>query len=223
MMDQNLVLPPALNDRYRGLSPLDRLRQLYREFSPDEVLVTSSFGTTSAILLHHIAQVCPEQKIHVIDTGYLFPETLAYQQELTSHLGLEIVTLHPNARGHRITQEEELWKSDPDVCCGINKTMPVEEIKADYKVWMAGLIGFQNSYRKELRVFEEKGEILRFYPIIALDKDIVKQYFRTHNLPRHSLERKGYGSVGCVQCSAKGSGRTGRWQGNTKTECGLHK
>ena len=222
VMDQKLQNLAAQHARYEGLGPLQRLEQFYQEFDPAEVFVTSSFGTTSAILLHHIAQVAPEQTVYFINTGYLFPETLAYRDALVDRLGLRVEALQPDASGHTYTLDNRLWDSEPDVCCGINKTMPVEDVRDDYRVWMAGLFGYQNKFRKNLRIFEEKGSTLRFYPLLDLAEVDVKTYFERHDLPRHPLEGKGYGSVGCIQCSAKGQGRSGRWFGKFKTECGLH-
>lgn len=221
-MDQKNYALTALNERYSSQSRLKRLELFYKEHSPEEVFVTSSFGTSSAILLHHLSQVAPGQPIHFIDTGYLFPETLSYRQQLVDLLGLQVVEVQPDEAGHRYTLENRLWDTEPDVCCGINKTMPVEDVREDYKIWMAGLMAFQNPYRKNLQVFEDKGSMRRFYPILDISAEEVATYFERNKLPRHPLEGKGYGSVGCIQCSAKGQGRSGRWFGKFKTECGLH-
>ncbi len=222
-MDQEAYALKSLNERYAPLSPLQRLETLFREFEPGKIFVTSSFGTTSAILLHHLAQVIPGQVVHFIDTGYLFPETLAYQEALTQRLGIRAEAIRPDEAGHRYTLDNRLWETEPDVCCGINKTVPIEDVREDYDIWVAGLLGYQNKFRNGLRFFEEKGDQLRFYPILDLSEVEVATYFERHDLPRHPLETKGYGSVGCIQCSAKGKGRSGRWMGKFKTECGLHK
>ncbi len=71
------------NNHYKPLTPQERLQELYKHYPDDKILFTSSFGTTSVILLHMISQVRPEQKIHFIDTGYHFDETLAYKKQLT--------------------------------------------------------------------------------------------------------------------------------------------
>ena len=69
----------ALNTAYAPLSVAERLARLYTDFAPEKILVTSSFAATSAYFLHMISQVRPQQVIHFIDTGYHFPETLAYR------------------------------------------------------------------------------------------------------------------------------------------------
>ena len=67
-----------LNRRYEQLSFTERLHQLYRDFSKEDVLMTSSFGTKSVFLLHLISRIQPQQKIYFLDTGFHFPETLTY-------------------------------------------------------------------------------------------------------------------------------------------------
>ena len=80
----------ALNARYLPLSFEGRLRALYRDFPVEQVLVTSSFAATSAFFLHVISTLEPAQKIAFIDTGYHFPETLAYREYLTQRFGLKV-------------------------------------------------------------------------------------------------------------------------------------
>jgi phosphoadenosine phosphosulfate reductase len=81
----------SLNERYGPLGFEARLRQLYLDFDPAKVLVTSSFAATSAYFLHIISRIRPEQVIHFIDTGYHFPETVAYREYLTGLFGLQVV------------------------------------------------------------------------------------------------------------------------------------
>ena len=212
-----------LNDRFAPLSPKERMEELYKLFSPGDVLVTSSFGTTSALLLHHVHETCPDQPIYFIDTRFLFPETLQYKDLLSARLELRVHSLRADESGYRYAADNELWKTEADVCCGINKTMPVEEVRSNYKVWVAGLMAYQNNFRDNLNVFEMKGGTLRFYPLIDMGEGEVEAYFKVHDLPKHPLVARGYGSVGCVQCTVKGKGRAGRWMGQFKTECGLHR
>lgn len=212
----------VLNEKYRSLSPIERVAALYEDFDPNGIMVTSSFGTTSALLLHMVSRTRSEQAIHVIDTGYLFEATEVYREYLTLLFDLKIEMVKADKAGHQYTQKEQLWKTEPDICCGINKTMPIEEARENYQVWVAGLLGHQNAHRKNLNVFEEKGGIIRFYPLLDMDEEAVKSYFKEHRLPEHPLKAKGYDSVGCTHCTVKGKGRAGRWLGNMKTECGLH-
>lgn len=123
-----------------------RLAYILNKFQ-DKALVTTSFGTTSALLLHFLSRVRPGFPVHFIDTGYLFEETSAYKEELTRLLDLNIITHRPEVAAHEASRMAQLWESDSDACCGINKVAPLEKVKKNNEVWISGLISFQNGYR----------------------------------------------------------------------------
>jgi phosphoadenosine phosphosulfate reductase len=210
----------SLNEKYRSLSPEDRVRELYGDF--DRVLFTSSFGTSSVILLHLFKTVRPEQAVYFLDTTYHFAETLQYKEQLTELLQLEVIDLKPEDWKNKFTREDQLWSKDPDLCCSINKVEPLDRIKPDFEIWVSGLMQSQNSYRKKLNVFERKEDIIKFYPIIDMDEVASKNYLSKFHLPPHPLVAHGFASVGCIHCTVKGRGREGRWVNRSKTECGLH-
>ncbi|MEO1434524.1 MAG: phosphoadenylyl-sulfate reductase [Bacteroidota bacterium] len=211
----------AWNYAFANLKPAERLDYLYLHFDPSEVLFTSSFGTTSAVLLHLIAEVNPKQKVHFINTGYLFDETIQYRNQLTERLGLEVVEVNPDPQMAAVTRSEQTWISDPDLCCTINKVMPLDDIKGDYKIWLTGLMGHQSRTRANFQLFEH-GETIKFNVLVDFGQPEIDQYFAQNDLPLHPLMKLGYQSVGCTHCTRAGKGRSGRWQGQAKTECGLH-
>ncbi|HQU57952.1 MAG TPA: phosphoadenylyl-sulfate reductase [Saprospiraceae bacterium] len=211
-----------LNELFGPLTFEERLKQLYRYFPREAVLFTSSFGTKSVFLLHLLSRIQPEQTIHFIDTGFHFPETLAYKDDLTHAFGLRIVDVNPDANHHEVSRMEQLWSIDPSLCCAVNKLSPLEPLKARHKVWISGLMAYQTEFRSGLRVFEKKDGILKFYPLIDIDEGEFLFHMSFYQLPPHPLESKGYGSIGCEHCTAMGKGREGRWKGTGKTECGLH-
>lgn len=204
------------------LQPQERIEMLFHHFKEEEVFITSSFGATSIILLHLISKIKPGFPVHFIDTGYNFKETLEYKEYLTEKLKLNIIDVKAEAHKHNFTKENETWRYNTDLCCYINKVSPVDELKKNHKVWMAGLLNFQNRYRKDLPLFDEKEDILKFYPIIDMSEDEVGLYQRLYDLPLHPLLPQGYSSIGCTHCTMKGTGREGRWFNSSKTECGLH-
>jgi phosphoadenosine phosphosulfate reductase len=190
----------------------------------NRALVTTSFGTTSVLLLHMISRIKHDFPIHFVDTGYLFPETLEYRDELIRRFDLNVITHKPNPTIHKETKEIRLWESNPDLCCAKNKIDPVQNIlkEENFEVWISGLLGFQNDYRTGLEILQKKKGLFRFYPLIDWSKQLVNEYIEYHGLPRHPLERIGYSSVGCTHCTVQGKGRDGRWNGSGKSECGLH-
>lgn len=208
------------NSEYAQLSPEKRVEKLYSDYS--KILVTSSFGTTSAILLHLISRVNPKQKVIFLDTTYHFAETLAYKKQLTELLQLDVETVRPEEWKNSFTNTDQTWSKDPDLCCSINKVEPLDRLKAGYEIWVSGLMKNQNSHRKQLDVFEQKSDLAKFYPIIDFSEHDAAAYIKKYELPEHPLLRHGFSSVGCIHCTVKGRGREGRWVNRSKSECGLH-
>ena len=209
-----------LNKKYLLLSPEDRIQELYKDFG--KVLFTSSFGTTSAFLLHLFHKVKPNETIYFLDTTYHFNETIEYKENLTQLLNLKVIDVKPEVWKNNFTNQDRTWNSDPDLCCSINKVEPIEKIKVNFDVWVSGLMTSQTTHRQNLKVFELKEDIVKFYPLIDQNEKIAKEYIAQHNLPQHPLLSQGYSSVGCFHCTVAGKGRSGRWVNKSKTECGLH-
>lgn len=212
----------SLNERYDQLRPEDRLKELFNDFEEGKILFTSSFGSTAVILLHMLSRVKPGMPVHFLDTGYHFKETLAYKTQLKEILNLNIIDVQADKRKHSFTIENQTWRNNSDLCCYINKVRPVEELQQHYNVWVSGLLRFQNANRLNMKVWERKQDKLKFHPIIDMTPEEVMLYMQIWDLPMHPLVEEGYDSIGCHHCTAKGSGRAGRWMNSGKTECGLH-
>lgn len=211
-----------LNAIFTPLSFKERIEKLYQYFPQREILYTSSFGTKSVFLLHLIHQIRPSQRVHFIDTNYHFAETQDYKKQIAKQFNLQVVDVQPSEAEHNITKEDQWWIEHPKMCCSVNKIVPMEPLIATHKVWISGLMSAQTDFRSRLRVFEQQGDIIKFHPLIDIDEGEFLYHLDFYKLPRHPLEAQGYGSIGCTHCTVKGEGRTGRWQGKAKTECGLH-
>ena len=195
------------------------------------LFASSSFQTQSLPLLHQIARVDPSIPVYFLDTGYHFPETLAYRRLVANRLGLNVIDVRsPVSKSGQLDPGGRLlFASDPDHCCYLNKTLPMEGVLREHDVWISGLRRDQSSHRKTLSP-EEKGPhgTLRYHPMLEWTSTMVRDYVNEHDLPRHPLDEKGYTSVGCEPCTIRmtpGNGegeRNGRWNGLHKTECGLH-
>ncbi|HHM05690.1 MAG TPA: phosphoadenylyl-sulfate reductase [Gammaproteobacteria bacterium] len=211
-----------LNEKYEALSVEDRIRELYRDFSQDEVMITSSFAANSAYFLHLFSRLRPEQTIFFIDTGFHFPETLEYKAYLTELYHLKVVDVRPEDWKHEFTEKDQTYKSDPDFCCSVNKVEPLDEVKKNFRVWVSSLMRWETEHRATLNIFEERGGIIKFHPMVDVSKAGREAYIRDHKLPFHPLVAKGYSSIGCKHCTLPGADRAGRWVDKPKTECGLH-
>lgn len=218
-IDMNLQ---ELNKKYIQLSPEERIAELYNDFKQDNVLFTSSFGISSVFLIHLFHKIKPGQSVHFIDTTYHFKETIDYKNLLIKLFNLKVVNVRPESWKNEYTRFDKTWQSNPDVCCGINKVAPIEQIKVNYDVWVSGLMGFQNKFRSTLNIFELSNGIIKFSPVIDVKEIEMENYVSKYCLPMHPLKAEGYGSVGCVHCTIKSADRSGRWAGFSKTECGLH-
>ncbi|PIQ16326.1 MAG: phosphoadenylyl-sulfate reductase, partial [Flavobacteriales bacterium CG18_big_fil_WC_8_21_14_2_50_32_9] len=196
----------SLNIRYRKLSVNERIAQLYHDFLPEEIMLTSSFAATSAFLLHVFSKINPQQKIYFINTGYHFDETLEYKEQLTQLYGLKVEDVTAEKWEHDFTTQDETWKKDPDLCCSINKVKPLEVIKDNFTVWVSGLMEWQSDHRSTLDIFEERGGILKFYPLLDVSKEEREAYIKKNELPFHPLISKGYFSIGCKHCTVPGAG-----------------
>ena len=212
----------ALNKKYRSLRPIQRISELYNDFDVNEVMLTSSFAATSALFLKLFSDVNINQTIYFIDTGYHFTETLNYKKELSRLYNLNVKSISALVEEHDFTSKDETWTKNPDQCCYINKVKPLDVIKNKYTVWASGLMEWQSDHRSSLDIFEMRGEILKFYPLLDVTKENRDVYMDKENLPLHPLVSKGFHSIGCKHCTVPSEGRTGRWNNNPKTECGLH-
>jgi len=212
----------SLNKKYRSLDLRTRIAEIYNDFDEEEVMLTSSFAATSAFLLKLFSEIKPEQKVHFIDTGYHFNETLDYKKEMTELYNLKVIDVRAEDKEYKFTQTDQTWIKDPDFCCALNKVNPLVKVKENHKVWISGLMEWQSDHRSTLDIFEERGGILKFYPLLDVTKDERDSFIKDNQLPFHPLVSKGYFSIGCKHCTQPGEGRNGRWNNSPKTECGLH-
>lgn len=212
----------ALNKHYKGLTIHKRVEKLYKDFDASEIMLTSSFAATSAFLLKVFSDVNKEQIIYFIDTGYHFKETLIYKEYLTQLYELNVVNIQASDEDHAFTKNTEMWSKQPNRCCHLNKVKPLQQVKSSYSVWVSGLMHWQSDYRDTLNIFEDREEILKFYPLLDIGYKERDQFIKDHHLPIHPLKMKGFSSIGCSHCTIAGEFRDGRWNNSPKTECGLH-
>lgn len=197
----------------------------------DGLALSSSFGADAALMLHMVTSVAPNVKTIFIDTGYLFPETYRFAEELRERFKLNLHIYSPKITPAR--QEAlygQLWEQgDAGVqrYLQMNKVEPMQRALAELQItgWIAGLRSSQTDHRKSLgRVIEQDG-LVKVHPILHWDKAQIEAYFAEHRLPRHPLYAKGYRSIGDVHSTIpvgpNEDDRAGRFLGSKK-ECGLH-
>jgi phosphoadenosine phosphosulfate reductase len=221
-----------LNRMFRGHETEEWLRAVIEGNLAGDLAIVSSFGAESAVLLHLIAQVDPTVPVLFLETGKHFPETLAYRDELTDRLGLNLVNLYPEIADLEARDETGLrWSYDPDGCCELRKVKPLGRALANFDASFTGRKAFQSSTRANLPRFEldtsDAQGRLKINPLIDWSAAVIAAYFERYDLPRHPLVAQGFPSIGCSPCTravAEGEdARSGRWAGWDKVECGIHK
>ena len=192
-----------------------------------KVFVSSSFQTHSIPLLHIIRNINSDIPVYFINTGFHFPETIVYKNQITQLLDLDVRSVEsPIPKVGQINNDGRFfYSSDPDECCHFNKILPLEPILAENDVWITGVRRDQNSNRSKFE-YEAPGPkgTTRFHPMLEWNSKMIWEYRKAFNLPEHPLEEKGIFSVGCEPCTQiyQGEERGGRWAGMNKVECGLH-
>src|SRR5690606_4926899 len=149
-----------------------------------------SFGADSAVLLHMVAQVDAGLPVYFLETGKHFPQTLAYVETLREHLGLRNITsLKPDdADILRFDPRGDLWETDPDSCCHIRKTDPLEVELLGYGGWVTGRKRYQTEERGVLPHFELTSDNrIKINPLAYFSEGDVNAYKVAHGLPEHPL------------------------------------
>jgi len=209
-------------------SPESIIEAAIRSVSPGRFAIVSSFGTESAVLLAAAAEVDRSIPVLMIDTGYLFAETLAYRDQLQERLGLsDFRTLTPDTiEVESEDAEGDLFLNDPDACCALRKVRPLATALTGFDAWANGRKRYQSAMRAAIPVVEPDGPRLKFNPLAHLGRGDIVQRFRALGLPYHPLEKFGFASVGCMPCTSRVGDsedqRAGRWRGRGKAECGIH-
>ncbi|MFO1091130.1 MAG: phosphoadenylyl-sulfate reductase [Hyphomicrobiales bacterium] len=218
---------PIADEQYAGLEGRELIEAIVRDFAGRTALV-SSFGAESAVLLHMVSTVDPSLPVIFLDTGKLFWETRSYRSILIDRLGLtDVRSIAPDADDlARDDPQGDLHAIDPDLCCHIRKTLPLERATEGFDVLISGRKRFHGAGRAEIEPVNFDGTRLKVEPLARFTALDLKRYMEEHALPAHPLAEQGYRSIGCKPCTVAGGTdddpRAGRWAGTAKTECGIH-
>lgn len=218
----------GLNRDHAGADPLAVLERVLADH-PGRAATVSSFGAESVVLLHLLSRVDRAAPVLFLDTEMLFPETLAYQRELADLLGLTgLRVIRPESVAIAARDPGgDLHRREPDLCCRLRKTEPLDAALRGYTAWITGRKRHQTRARAGLDLFEADGAgRLKVNPLAGWSTAQVNAHIEAHGLPRHPLVREGYASIGCAPCTTRVApgedARAGRWRGREKEECGIH-
>ncbi|XVX19119.1 phosphoadenylyl-sulfate reductase [Actinomycetota bacterium] len=237
----------AITDATGQMRPEAELHALVTEHwgrlegaSAHDVIVwaAATFGERWAVaasmqdgVLAHLAQeVAPGVRLVFLDTGYHFPETLATRDALAARPGHHVLTVTP---GQTVAEQDAthgaaLHDRDPDLCCALRKTHPLDEALDGLEAWATGLRRAQSAGRASTAVlgFDERRGLVKIAPLASWTDAQIADYVASNDVVRNPLLDQGYPSIGCAPCTRRAGAdedsRAGRWSGTGKTECGIH-
>lgn len=220
----------ALNTRLEAMTPAQRVAWALEKL-PGEHIVSSSFGAQSAVMLHLLSEQYSTIPVVLTDTGYLFPETYQFIDQLTERLQLNLnVYRAPTSSAWQEARHGKLWEQGVEGIeqyNAINKVQPMQAALTDLKAgtWFAGLRRSQSDSRGNLKVLQRLAGQTKVYPIIDQSNKALHDYLKEHNLPYHPLWEKGYVSIGdwhTTRALEAGMNEQDTRFFGMKRECGLH-
>jgi phosphoadenosine phosphosulfate reductase len=198
--------------------------------------MTSSFGADAMCMIHLATRALPSIRIIFVNTGYLFPETLAFMEEMRQKYHLHVREFH--TRHDPVAWLTVNGEPDPRVrnnvpaCCGANKNPVMDRAMAALQpaAYLRGVRADQTAERAGMKIVEwmERYRAWAISPLLRWSSRQVFDYMRQNDLPHHPLWEQGYTSIGCnpVTCTRPVSlgedDRAGRWAGTGKKECGIN-
>ncbi len=209
----------ALEDAH----PIEIIRWAVDRFG-QRFVITSSMS--DGVLAHMASQVQPGIRVMFLDTGYHFAETLGTADAIESTLPIELVrvTPHLSVCDQDAAFGNDLFARDPDLCCAMRKVAPLAKALSPYVAWASGIRRDEAETRRDVKVVEwdDKHDMVKVNPLAAWSLDDIERYVADNDILINPLLSEGYGSIGCAPCTRRGEGRSGRWLGMPKVECGLH-
>ena len=227
------VREPALGEISANLEKIsaeERVRWALERFRP-EIMLSTSFGVQSAVLLHMVTQQWPEIPVVMVDTRYLFPETYRFADQLTERLKLNLKVYRAEVSAAWLeARHGKLWEHGADGIeryNQINKVEPMQRAIRELGVrgWITGLRRQQARSRHGVGVLQKQNDVVKIQPIIDWTDRMIYDYLKKHDLPYHPLWEQGYVSIGDVHTTrpltAEMTEEETRFFG-LKRECGLH-
>ncbi|CDO89651.1 phosphoadenosine phosphosulfate reductase [Mycobacterium triplex] len=183
-----------------------------------------------AVLVDLASKVRPGVPVLFLDTGYHFVETIGTRDAIESVYDVRVLNVTPE---HTVAEQDELngkdlFARDPGECCRLRKVVPLGKSLSGYGAWVTGLRRVEAPTRANapLISFDEAFKLVKVNPLAAWTDEDMQNYIDEHDVLVNPLVYEGYPSIGCAPCTAKpaegADPRSGRWQGLSKTECGLH-
>ena len=228
MTEQNLIdVAERGAAELDGASAEELLRWTDENFGSDYIVASNM---QDAALVAMAAKVRPGVDVLFLDTGYHFAETIGTRDAVEAVYGVNVVNVTPE---NSVAKQDELlgknlFASEPAACCRMRKVEPLGKALKGYSAWVTGIRRVEAPTRANapLISFDKAFGLVKINPIAAWTDDDMQSYIDANDILVNPLVFEGYPSIGCAPCTAKplegADPRSGRWAGQSKTECGLH-
>lgn len=200
------------------------LGYMVERFHP-RLYVACSFQKEASVIMDMLLKIEPGARFFTLDTGLFFPETYETWRALEQRYGVAIEVY----RGMSLARQadlygDELWKRNPDACCGIRKVSALKKALSEVDGWITGVRREHSPGRRDTTKlhWDRKHGLWKANPLVDWSEKDVWRYIFKHDVPYNDLHDRGYASIGCTHCTRPGSAREGRWAKTGKVECGLH-
>lgn len=198
----------------------------YEEFGGG-LVVTSSL--TDTVMIHLAEQVAPGIDVIFLDTGYHFIETIGTRDAVAAVHNVNLISVTPD---QSVAEQDSAWGKDlfardPDQCCALRKTQPLDRALKGYTAWATGIRRVESAARAKTPIvsWDSRRQLTKISPIAKWSDQQVADYIQQNSLMVNPLLQEGYTSIGCAPCTSlpvAGDSRSGRWAGLAKIECGVH-
>jgi phosphoadenosine phosphosulfate reductase len=192
---------------------------------PGRVALACSFQKEETVLLDMMFALEPKARVFAIDTHHLFPETYAYWRDVEKRYGTSIETFAgPSPDELAAVHGGELWARKPDLYLAVAKVAPLVRALGSLDAWITGIRRDQSPTRADAPKlgWDDRHELWKANPLADWTDEMCWEYIRARGLPYNSLHDRGYESIGDTHSTEPGAGRSGRWAGTDKVECGIH-
>jgi phosphoadenosine phosphosulfate reductase len=207
-----------------SMTPEQILAYVLEEF-PGRVSLACSFQKEETVLLDMLFALEPKARVFAIDTHHLFPETYKYWRDVEKRYGTTIEVFEgPTPEELAALHGDRLWEQKPDLYLSIAKVAPLVRALGDLDAWIAGIRRDQSPTRADAPKlgWDAQHELWKANPLADWTDEMCWDYIRARELPYNLLHDQGYDSIGDTHSTRPGSGRSGRWAGTSKVECGIH-
>ncbi|MEO8091587.1 MAG: phosphoadenylyl-sulfate reductase [bacterium] len=223
-----VVDPTEIAAELEHLSAEEAIAWAIESFHP-RLRFAASFQKTSSVTVDIAHAIEPDARFFYLDTELLFPQTYATRDALAERYGIEFERF----AGISLAEQEQqyaanLWRRDPQACCGIRKVEVMREALSGIDCWVSGIRRVDSETRAGAAKFgwDRRFGLWKLNPLADWDDRQIWNYLKDNHVPYNPLHDQGYPSIGCMPCTSKpGDGedaRAGRWAGTDRSECGIN-